>query len=195
MLGIDVSENNGYIDWESVKNAGYEFAIIRLGWGHSHLDESFYDNINGAIDAGLKVGVYYYSYALSDDAAREEAEFCANLLEDCGLTNDMLEMGVWFDMEDADGYKDRNGFTDRQELTDCVNVFVNHMAEKGYRCGLYSNYDWLTNVLYMEQVDCDVWCAQYNYQCDYPNAAIWQYSDCEKIGGQSFDADETIDFE
>ena len=134
MLGIDVSENNGYIDWESVKNAGYEFAIIRVGWGHSHLDESFYDNINGAIDAGLKVGVYYYSYALSDDAAREEAEFCANLLEDCGLTNDMLEMGVWFDMEDADGYKDRNGFTDGQELTNCVNVFVNYMAEKGYRC-------------------------------------------------------------
>ena len=82
MLGIDVSENNGYIDWESVKKAGYEFAIIRLGWGRSHIDESFYDNINGAIDAGLKVGVYYYSYALSEDMARNEAEFCADLLED-----------------------------------------------------------------------------------------------------------------
>ena len=60
-LGIDVSENNGNINWEVVKAAGVEFAIIRLGYGNCHLDSRFYENINGAIEAGLDVGVYYYS--------------------------------------------------------------------------------------------------------------------------------------
>ena len=57
--GIDVSENNGRIDWTEVKANGIEFAIVRLGYGNCHLDSLFYENINGALDAGLKVGVYY----------------------------------------------------------------------------------------------------------------------------------------
>ena len=193
MKGIDVSENNGYVDWQAVKDDGYEFAIIRLGWGRSHLDSMFYENVNGALDVGLSIGVYYYSYALSDEMAGEEADFTYNILEDCGLTPDTLEMGVWFDMEDADGYKERNGFTDPQELTNCCNVFLNRMEEYGYdNTGIYANYDWLTNILYMEQIEADVWCAQYNYECDYPNAVMWQYSDCEYISGKPYDTDEVI---
>ena len=68
--GIDVSENNGTVDWAAVKAAGVEFAIIRLGYGNRHLDSTFYENINGAIDAGLAVGVYFYSYALTMEQAR-----------------------------------------------------------------------------------------------------------------------------
>ena len=192
MLGIDVSENNGTVNWDAVKDAGYDFAIIRLGYGKKHLDSAFYDNVNGALNAGLKIGVYYYSYALSDEMAGDEADFCYFILEDCGLTPDKIEMGVWFDMEDADGYKERHGFTDSQELTNAVNVFVNRMKDYGYdKTGVYANYDWLTNVLLMNQVECDVWCAQYNYECDYNGAVIWQFSDCEYIDGQPFDADET----
>nr|MBO6294865.1 hypothetical protein [Schwartzia sp. (in: firmicutes)] len=73
--GIDVSENNGRVDWEEVKAAGIDFAIIRLGYGNRHLDECFYENINGAIAARLQIGVYYYSYALDADAAEREAHF------------------------------------------------------------------------------------------------------------------------
>ena len=66
MKGIDVSENNGMVDWGAVKAAGFEFAIIRIGYGKGHLDSQFYDNVNGALKAGLKIGIYHYSYALSD---------------------------------------------------------------------------------------------------------------------------------
>ena len=108
-LGIDVSENNGHINWEAVKAAGVKFAIIRLGYGNCHLDSMFYENINGAIDAGLDVGVYYYSYALDEDMALNEARFLIETLEDAGLYNEKLPMGIWLDMEDADGYKSRHG--------------------------------------------------------------------------------------
>ena len=59
--GIDVSENNGRVNWQIVKNKGMEFAIIRLGYGSGHLDSEFYRNVNGALAAGLKIGIYYYS--------------------------------------------------------------------------------------------------------------------------------------
>ena len=70
LKGIDVSEHNGIVNWNKVKNAGMDFAIIRLGFGNKHLDGSFYDNYNGAKMAGLKVGVYYYSYAMTPEEAK-----------------------------------------------------------------------------------------------------------------------------
>ncbi len=185
--GIDVSENNGVVDWQAVKDAGIEFAIIRIGYGKFNLDSRFVENVNGALDAGLKVGVYHYSYALSEDMAGVEARFVADTIFDCGLENS-LEMGVWFDMEDADGYKERHGVTDRQELTNMCSVFINRMWEEGFdRVGLYANYDWLTNVLYMDQLDVAVWIAQYNFTCDYDEADIWQCTDSLEIDGKYFD--------
>lgn len=185
--GIDVSENNGVVDWQAVKDAGIEFAIIRIGYGKFNLDSRFVENVNGALDAGLKVGVYHYSYALSEDMAGVEARFVADTIFDCGLENS-LEMGVWFDMEDADGYKERHGITDRQELTNMCSVFINRMREEGFDyVGLYANYDWLTNVLYMDQLDVAVWIAQYNFTCDYDEADIWQCTDSLEIDGKYFD--------
>ena len=99
MKGIDVSENNEKVNWDAVAAAGMEFAIIRLGYGHGHLDSKFYENVNAAIAAGLKIGVYYYSYALSKTDADYEAQFVLDILNDCGLTADKIPMGVWFDME------------------------------------------------------------------------------------------------
>lgn len=192
MKGIDVSENNGVVDWQAVKDAGIEFAIIRIGYGKFNLDSRFIENVNGALDVGLKVGVYHYSYALSDDMAGVEARFVADTIFDCGLEN-KLEMGVWFDMEDADGYKERHGVTDRQELTNMCSVFISRMWEEGFDyVGLYANYDWLTNVLYMDQLDVAVWAAQYNSNCDYEEADIWQYTDSLEIDGKYFDGNVTL---
>ena len=111
MRGIDVSENNGVIDWQAVKEAGIEFAIIRIGYGKFNLDSRFIENVNGALDVGLKVGVYHYSYALSDDMAGVEARFVADTIFDCGL-EDSLEMGAWLDMADAAGHKEHHGVSD-----------------------------------------------------------------------------------
>lgn len=80
MRGIDVSENNGVVDWGAVKANGFDFAIIRIGYGRGHIDSEFYNNVNGAITAGLLIGVYHYSYALTEAHAKEEAEFVINTL-------------------------------------------------------------------------------------------------------------------
>lgn len=109
--GIDVSCFNDGVDWKEVRGAGMEFAIIRLGYGHRHLDELFYKHVNGALDAGLLVGTYYYSYALCPEDAKDEARFTVDILEDCGLPPERLAMGCWFDMEDADEWK-----TDRKSV-------------------------------------------------------------------------------
>ncbi len=194
MKGIDVSENNGVIDWGAVKAAGFEFAIIRLGYGNWHIDSRFYENVNGALKVGLKIGIYYYSYALSDEAAGNEADFVIKISKECGLTHDKLPMGVWFDIEDADGYKERHGVTNRQELTNMCSVFINRLWSAGYGyVGLYANYDWLKNKLFVDQLGgCAIWCAQYNSHCDYQGAHIWQYSSSENIEGNLFDANVVV---
>lgn len=194
MRGIDVSENNGVVDWGAIKANGFDFAIIRIGFGKSTLDELFYENINGAINVGLKVGVYHYSYALDELAARTEAEFVANTLYSAGLTSDKLEMGVWFDMEDADGYKERNGRFTRQDITNICSVFINYMWRNGYtNTGLYANLDWLVNHIYVDQLGgCAVWAAQYNSKLDYEGATIWQYTDSENIEGKLFDGNVAL---
>ena len=186
--GIDVSENNGYIDWQAVKEAGVEFAIVRLGYGNRHLDNCFYDNVNGALDAGLDIGVYYYSYALDADAAEREAHFLADILKDCGLTMEKLKMGVWFDMEDADGYKRCHYVTDRQTLTDMCVAFASVCEIRGYNCGVYASLDWLENKLDTEAFDgIPIWCAQWDEECDWDGAVLWQYTDEWVIDGKVFD--------
>ena len=193
MQGIDVSENNGLVDFGAVRNWGYDFAIIRLGYGNGHLDSCFYDNVNAALGAGLKIGIYYYSYALDEDMARKEADFVLDILEGCGLTADKLEMGIWFDMEDADGYKAaRMSFTP-QLITNMCSIFVNAMRRAGYsRAGVYANLDWFTNYIYTDQLSCPKWCAQYANACDFDDAFMWQFTDYADIGGKQFDANELL---
>lgn len=186
MRGIDVSEHNGTINWNDVVDDENEFVIIRLGWGNRHLDERFYDNFNGALQAGLKIGIYYYSEATSASEAAAEAEFAAYIMQDAGITPDMLEMGVWFD-EENDSWKSER-LTDSDEITDICTTFISTMEVAGYHCGLYANYDYLTNVIDMSRLaGVPVWCAQYNSQCDYDGAAIWQCTDSYFINGAQFD--------
>lgn len=191
MRGIDVSENNGVVDWGAVKANGFDFAIIRIGYGRGNLDSEFYNNVNGAINAGLAIGVYHYSYAINEERAADEAEFVLNTLNDAGLTVDKLPMGVWFDMEDADDYKVNRGMPTSQELTNICSVFINKLWQAGYvNTGLYASYDWLVNVLDISQLGgCAIWCAQLNNQCDYEGANLWQYTFSENIEGKEFDAD------
>lgn len=192
--GIDVSENNGTVDWEAVAAAGVTFAIIRLGYGRGHLDSKFYDNYNGAKDAGLKVGVYYYSYALNPDDAEGEARFMLDILKDAGITNEDLAMGCWFDMEDADGYKERHGDPDNDVITQMCFSFILECNRQGYGCGVYASLDWLLN-----RIETDIfaeyvpfWCAQWGESCDFERATLWQDTNQFTIGGQEFDGDYVL---
>ena len=65
--GIDVSEHNQPLSWQSLKRQGASFVIVRLGWGKGHLDSRFYEQVNGVLAAGLELGIYYYSYALTGE--------------------------------------------------------------------------------------------------------------------------------
>lgn len=162
LRGIDVSENNGRVDWQEVANSGIKFAIIRVGYGNGHLDGELYRNVNNALLHGLKIGVYFYSYALNVRSARKEAEFVIQTLIDCGLTPEKLHMGVWYDMEDADGYKQRHGMPSTAELTAMCSAFVSALNAAGYSCGIYASLDWLENKIATKQLADYVpyWCAQ-----------------------------------
>lgn len=188
MEGIDVSENNGIVDWDSIEK---DFAIVRLGYS-DELDSQFYDNVNGVLDKGMGLGIYLYSYALDVDSAIREADFVKSILDDCGITENDLTMGIWFDMEDADGYKERHGVTDADTITDICKAFIDRLSESYSNVGLYANYDWLTNRIYTSQLNCPIWCAQYNSQCDYEGATLWQYTDSEYIDGKYFDGDTEL---
>lgn len=189
LRGIDVSENNGRVNWQEVAHSGVQFAIIRIGYGNGHLDGELYRNVNNALLHGLKIGVYFYSYALNVRSARKEAEFVIQTLIDCGLTPEKLHMGVWYDMEDADGYKQRHGMPSTAELTAMCSAFVSALNAAGYSCGIYASLDWLENKIATKQLADYVpyWCAQWGGSCDWPNAKMWQYTDRFLINGCEFD--------
>lgn len=189
MQGIDVSENNGRVNWQEVAHSGVKFAIIRVGYGNGHLDGELYRNVNNALLHGLKIGVYFYSYALNVRSARKEAEFVVQTLIDCGLTPEKLHMGVWYDMEDADGYKQRHGMPSTAELTAMCSAFISALNAAGYSCGIYASLDWLENKIATKQLADYVpyWCAQWGGRCYWPNAKMWQYTDCFLINGCEFD--------
>lgn len=187
MRGIDVSVNNGAVNWQAVKEAGMEFAIIRLGYGNRHLDGKFADNVNGALAVGLKIGVYYYSYALNVEAARAEAQFVREILQEYGVNP---ELGIWFDMEDADGYKARNGMPSRQTITDMCSSFICELNAAGYQyVGIYASYSWLTGVIDTYQLADYVpyWNAEWGNSNDFSRARMWQYTDSLNIDGKQFD--------
>lgn len=193
-LGIDVSEHNGPINWPEVAEAGIRFAIIRLGYGNGHLDGLFYTHVNGALAAGLSVGAYFYSYALHEEAAEREADFMISVLQDCGLTKEKLPMGCWLDMEDADGYKKGHGVSDGDVITSLCSRFLGIMKREGYPSGLYASYDWLSHVIRRKNLPPEIpyWCAQWGKQCDFPDAALWQFTDHLEIGSHLFDGNSMI---
>lgn len=192
---VDVSENNAVVDFETLKAEGVTGAIVRIGYGKSHLDSKFYDYINGAVAAGLQIGVYHYSYALTEADAEIEARFIIDTLQQCGLTPERLELGVWHDMEDADGYKARHGVTDGQLLTNIASIVINRMWQAGYsNAGLYANYDFLVNRLYIDQLGCAIWYAQYSPIMDWEDSRIklWQYTDCYTVNGSAYDMSREV---
>lgn len=187
--GIDVSEHNPPLPWPLLKKQGMSFAIVRLGWGRGHLDSRFYESVNGVLAAGLELGIYYYSYALTEIEAEEEARFTSFILKDCGLTPEKLPLGCWYDMEDADGYKERNGVTSPEEITALCRAYLEEMAAQGLPCGLYSCYSWLTRKIRIPSLprNTPLWCAQWGNACDLPGAFLWQFTDSLLLEGHRLD--------
>lgn len=166
---IDVSTWQGSIDWKKVKKAGYGHAIIRAGFGRetSQVDNQFERNYKNAKAAGVKLGVYWYSYAVNRADAVKEAKACLLVLK-----GKSLEMPVFFDMEESFMTK-----YSRATLTDMAKAFCDTVIKGGFESGVYSNLNWFTNYLNYSELKAlyPIWLAQWSsspqLKCD-----IWQYS-------------------
>lgn len=188
MKGIDVSIFNHPVDWHAVKRAGFDFAICRTGYGKSGYDESFNYNIRAAHEAGLICGAYHYSYALRPSDAAKEAVFCKNIIADAGC---LLELPVFFDMEDEDGYKSRHYFNfTRRHVTEICAAFLENI--KPLNAGIYASYDWLEKLISWQDLGVPVWNAQWGSH-DFLQGFMWQYSDRVFIDGKQFDANIIYD--
>ena len=181
--GVDVSKWQGKINFKAVKKAGYEFAMLRLGYGDNDPkqdDELFTRNVEECEKNGLDWGAYLYSYALNTNDAENEADHAIRVLQDYKPT-----YPVAFDMEDADGYKQKNGMPSNETLVNICDTFLNKVEDEGYYVSLYASKSWLENQLLSKKLDrYDKWVAQWAKECTYSKEhGIWQYSSREIIQG------------
>lgn len=189
VFGVDISENNGSVDFAALNGSGVKFALIRCGYGDniaSQDDSRFFENVRKAQAAGIPYGVYLYSYALNTAQAKSEAAHALRLLGQIAKPT----YGVWFDMEDGDDYKARNGMPSNDTLVKICEAFCVELEAQGYYTGIYSALSWLNNQLNDSRLDkYDKWVAQVYDVCEYKKPyGIWQYTDKLYIGGRRFDA-------
>lgn len=188
MKGIDVSAHNEEINWCDVKDAGIEFVICRTGFGKNGLDETFARNVNDAHSHGLICGAYHYSYALTPQDAITEALFCKRIIEEAGV---LLELPVFFDMEDGDRHKESHGFDfSRQNVTNICKAFLDNISP--LNTGVYASYSWLEDLIDWQSLSVPIWSAQY-YHEDFFKGYAWQYTDSLIIGGKKFDGNIIYD--
>jgi|GEM_PF-3239504 len=195
VLGIDVSVWQGDIDWEQVKAAGVEFAMIRAGWRGSEqgvLAEDTYAQINysGAAAAGVQVGAYFFSQAISVEEATEEANYLLSIIKDWNV-----EMPVVFDWEYIDDTS-RTGSVDARTLTDCTKAFCDTVAKAGYQPMVYFNTNHsYENVYIRELTQYPFWLARYDTVLDYPyKIDMWQYSETGSVPGIAGNVDINLYF-
>lgn len=184
-LCIDVSEHNGTIDWAAVKKAGINYAIIRDGYGTSHVDNCFERNMEGAIAQGIHIGIYHFSYALSAAGAKAEAEYVLKLLEPY---KDKIVLPVFFDFEyDTVSYAKKQGVTLGKEAFNAHTVaFCDTIQAAGYRAGVYYNLDYLRRYVDIDRIGKYVqWYAQYADTASATTWDLWQYSSSYTIAGCS----------
>lgn len=176
---IDVSKHNGNINWRAVKESGIVSTIIRCGFGDditSQDDPMWIQNVNGAKEAGLKIGAYLYSYADSTAHAQSEAEHAIRLLH--GIS---LDLPIFYDMED----ETTTGKCSSTLLGDMAEIFCRALQDAGYQVGIYANKNWFTNKLTDPRFSqWDKWVAQYYTECTYEGEKVgWQYTSTGSANG------------
>lgn len=183
-LGIDVSKWNEEIDWETVKEAGIEYAIIRCGYrgassGALVIDPMYRENIEGAIDAGIPVGVYFFTQALNEVEAVEEASMVIRLIEDYDV-----DYPVFLDSEGAGGRGRADGL-DAEERTKIHKAFLETISAAGYETGIYASRNWLEDELDMTELsEYRTWLAEYAEVPTYDEYYhMWQYTSKGTVDG------------
>lgn len=194
--GIDVSTYQGDIDWEKVAASGVKFVFIRLGYrgyesGLLVKDDRFEDNIRGALQNGIAVGVYFVTQAISVEEAVEEAQFVMENIRPYNVT-----WPIVLDIEDAASATARTAELSQQARTDHAIAFCETVKESGYTPMLYCNIRWFIEKLDITRItDYDKWFAQYFRKPFFPYAfQVWQYSSTGRIDGIEGNVDYNISF-
>jgi GH25 family lysozyme M1 (1,4-beta-N-acetylmuramidase) len=181
--GIDVSAYQGDVDWMKVKKAGISFVMIRAGYrgstnGTISMDKRFASNMEGAEKAGLDVGVYFYSSAVSTEEAVEEAKWTLKQIQHKGIT-----MPVAFDMEeDSSSRTYKLSMTQKTKITD---AFCSIVKQNGYKPLIYGNPTWINNSLDLSYLTSyNLWIAHYTNETTFQHKYLmWQYSQSGKLPG------------
>lgn len=198
VYGIDVSYYQGNIDWKKVKNSGVEFVIIRVGYrgygsaGTLVEDPKFKTYLDGATKAGLKVGVYFYTQAITTAEAKAEAKFVLDKIKGYSL-----QMPVYYDIESVDydtGRLDSAGLSKAQKTALCT-AFCDTIIKSGYSAGVYANYTWLN--YYIDGAGLGkkypIWLAHYTSNTNYDQRMdMWQYSGSGTVSGISAYTDVNV---
>lgn len=190
--GIDVSKHNGNIDWNAVKASGIDFVIIRCGYRGSSsgaliVDPMYSTNINGAKAAGLNVGVYFFSQAVNEAEAVEEASMVLDLISPYSL-----QYPVYIDVEKSNG---RGDAISPDERTAVTRAFLSTIQNAGYTGGVYSNKLWFENRINTGSLlDYRIWLAQY---VDIPTYTatrydMWQYTSKGQVAGIGGNVDMNV---
>ena len=195
-LGVDVSHHQGSIDWEKVKAEGYDFAILRIGYrgygesGSLNPDKTFKENIERAHEAGMDVGVYFFSQAINTDEAREEAQFVIDRLKGYSL-----ELPVVYDPESILDDKARTDDVSGVQLTENTLAFCSMIEDAGYKHMVYSNLLWEAFRFDMTKLcDFPFWYADYELKPQTPyKYVMWQYTNEGRVDGISGVTDINIE--
>lgn len=193
VMGIDISKHNGNIDWNAVKNSGVQYVILRCGYRGSASgvlveDQKFKSNIQGATAAGLKVGIYFFSQAVNEVEAVEEASMTLSLIKNYRIT-----YPVYIDVESANGRADG---IPKATRTSVINAFCQTIRNSGYTPGLYANKNWLTEKINTGALGgCKIWLAQYVAAPTYAGRyEMWQYSSRGSIAGIKGNVDLNVSY-
>lgn len=193
VLGIDVSKWNGNIDWNAVKNSGVSYVIIRCGYRGSSAgslieDPKFTANIKGATSAGLKVGVYFFTQAVDEREAVEEASMVLELVK-----NYKISYPIFLDVESSGGRADS---LDRATRTAVCKAFCQTIQNARYTAGIYANKTWLETKIDASALSAyKIWLAQYAASPTYAGRYdLWQYRSTGHVSGINGDVDMNISY-
>lgn len=198
-LGVDVSVHQGKIDWQQVAKTDVQFAMVRLayrGWGAEGVicaDSRGLENLDGAADAGLKVGAYFFSQATSVEEAVEEARFLLDLLD-----GRKLDMPIVFDWENVAAADARTAHVTREMVTACALAFCREIEAAGYEAMVYyylALETWKLDLLQIQQAGYGFWLAMYSDTLRYAHKVqMWQYANNGAVPGIATKVDMNLYF-
>lgn len=196
-LGIDVSEYQPQVDWQQVRNAGIDFVMIRLGYrgygekGTLVEDSMFRQHVENALTAGLDVGVFFFSQAITDEEVEEEADFVLERIKDY-----QINCPVVFDTEEIKFDTARTDNLSGEQFTKNCRIFCDRIQNAGYDTMIYANMKWMAFTLNLEELtEYEKWYADYEPkpQCPY-EFSMWQYTETGSVPGIEGNVDLNVWF-